>query len=61
MSGWGGARVVLGLFLLALAWSLRPRLLGLPDDALLLHRAEAPELYALIDEVARAAGTVVWT
>ncbi|MEV0690008.1 M48 family metallopeptidase [Streptomyces sp. NPDC050388] len=57
VSGWGGAGVVLGLFLLALAWSLRPRLPGLPDDAPLLHRAEAPELYALIDEVARVADT----
>ncbi|MFE9923024.1 M48 family metallopeptidase [Streptomyces sp. NPDC005774] len=57
VSGWGGAGMVLGLFLLALAWPLRPRLPGLPEDGPLLHRAEAPELYALIDEVARVAGT----
>ncbi|SDC22127.1 Zn-dependent protease with chaperone function [Streptomyces prasinopilosus] len=57
VSGWGGAGMVPGLFLLALAWPLRPRLPGLPEEGPLLHRAEAPELYALIDEVARVAGT----
>lgn len=57
VSGWGGAGMVLGLFLLALAWPLRPQLPALPKDGPLLHRAQAPELYALIDEVARVAGT----
>ncbi|MBC2904299.1 M48 family metallopeptidase [Streptomyces cupreus] len=55
--GWGGFGMVPGLFLLLLAWALRPRLNRLPDDAPLLRRAEAPELFALLDEVARVAGT----
>lgn len=55
--GWGGPMVVLGLFLLLVAWALRPRLPGLPDDKPVLRRADAPELYALIDEVAQVAGT----
>ncbi|MEW2398087.1 M48 family metallopeptidase [Streptomyces sp. NPDC046862] len=55
-SGWMGAGMVLGLFLLALAWTLRPRLSRLPEDGRVL-RADAPELYGLIDEVARVVGT----
>ncbi|MEU6350045.1 M48 family metallopeptidase [Streptomyces sp. NPDC047072] len=56
-SGWGGPSVLLGLVLLALAWSLRPRLNRLPKDARVLLRHDAPELYALIDEIAAAMGT----
>ncbi|MGW6353953.1 M48 family metalloprotease [Streptomyces sp. NPDC055092] len=55
--GWGGALPVLGAFLLALAWLLRPRFAKLPDDAPVLHRADAPRLFALIDEVAAVAPT----
>lgn len=55
--GWGGLGMVFGLFLLALAWSLRPRLNRLSDDDRVLLRADAPELYALVDEVAAALGT----
>ncbi|MFF7949897.1 M48 family metallopeptidase [Streptomyces griseorubiginosus] len=55
--GWGGLGMAFGLFLLALAWSLRPRLNRLSDDDRVLLRADAPELYALVDEVAAALGT----
>ena len=55
--GWGGALPVLGAFLLGLAWILRPRFARLPDDAPVLHRADAPRLFALIDEVAAVAPT----
>ncbi|MFF0010476.1 M48 family metallopeptidase [Streptomyces sp. NPDC005374] len=55
--GWGGLGMVFGLFLLALAWSLRPRLNRLSDDNRVLLRDDAPELYALVDEVAAALGT----
>jgi Zn-dependent protease with chaperone function len=57
VDGWGGIGMVFGLFFLALAWSLRPRLNRLSDDDRVLPRAEAPELYALIDEIAAALGT----
>ncbi|MER5504596.1 M48 family metalloprotease [Streptomyces sp. NPDC002766] len=57
VTGWGGLGVVAGLFLLALAWPLRPRLNRLHSDARVLSRSDAPELYALIDEVAAAVGT----
>lgn len=53
----GGAGVVAGLVLLALAWALAPRVGRLPDDRPVLLRADAPELFALVDEVARAVGT----
>lgn len=55
--GWGSALPVLGVFLLGLAWVLRPRFARLPDDAPVLHRADAPRLFALIDEVAAVAAT----
>ncbi|MER5750403.1 M48 family metalloprotease [Streptomyces sp. NPDC002088] len=55
--GWGGLWTVPGVFLLALAWSLRPRTPRLPEDVPLLRRADAPALFALVDEVAREAGT----
>ncbi|MFC8428825.1 M48 family metallopeptidase [Streptomyces sp. NPDC057253] len=55
--GWGGLGMAFGLFLLALAWSLRPRLNRLSDHDRVLLRGDAPELYALVDEVAAAMGT----
>lgn len=55
--GWGGLGMVPGLFLLALGWSLRPRLPRLPEDVPVLHRADAPELFALVDDVAHVVGT----
>nr|WP_308801127.1 M48 family metallopeptidase [Streptomyces polyasparticus] len=58
--GWSGSGIgygLIGLILLLLAWSLRPRAGRLPDDDPVLHRQDAPELYALIDEVARVVGT----
>ncbi|MER5383938.1 M48 family metallopeptidase [Streptomyces sp. NPDC002688] len=55
--GWGGWGMVPGAFLLALGWSLRPRLPRLPKDTPVLRRADAPELFALVDEVAVVAGT----
>ncbi|MGV9348905.1 M48 family metallopeptidase [Streptomyces spiralis] len=54
---WGGVGMVPGLLLLAVAWSLRPRAARLPKVDLALHRGDAPELYALVDEVARVVGT----
>ncbi|MFE9612963.1 M48 family metallopeptidase [Streptomyces sp. NPDC006012] len=57
VAGWGGAGVVAGLVLLALAWGFAPRVRRLPDDRPVLFRADAPELFALADEVARAVGT----
>lgn len=48
---------VAGVALLALAVLLRPRLAELPDDAPVLRRADAPRLYALLDEIADEAGT----
>lgn len=55
---WGsGGVMLLGLLLLAMAVALRPRLSARPEGGTVLHRADAPELYALIDEVARVVGT----
>ncbi|MEV5907891.1 M48 family metalloprotease [Streptomyces chartreusis] len=54
---WGDFGMVPGLFLLALAATLRPRLNRLPAGAHVVSRDDAPELYALIDEVAEALGT----
>ncbi|MFD8200518.1 M48 family metalloprotease [Streptomyces sp. NPDC059701] len=56
-AGWGGVGMVAGLVLLALAWALAPRPRRLPDDRPVLFRADAPELFALVDEVARAVDT----
>ncbi|NEB81303.1 M48 family metalloprotease [Streptomyces sp. SID14478] len=57
-TGWGHAwRLVGALFLLGAAWTLRPRLGRLPDDAPVLRRAAAPALFALVDEVAAVIGT----
>ncbi|MFD7688555.1 M48 family metalloprotease [Streptomyces sp. NPDC059781] len=55
--GWGGLGMVLGAFLLATAWTLRPRVAKLGDTAPVLLREDAPELYALIDEIAEVVGT----
>ncbi|WP_405550096.1 M48 family metallopeptidase [Streptomyces microflavus] len=55
--GWGSALPALGLLLLVLAWVLRPRLDRLPTDTPVLLRRDAPELFALIDEVVTAVGT----
>ncbi|MET8166160.1 M48 family metallopeptidase [Streptomyces sp. NPDC005329] len=55
--GWGGWLMLPGLLLSLLAWILRPRPAKLPDNAPVLYRADAPALFALIDEVAAAAGT----
>ena len=57
VAGWGGAGMVAGLVFLVLAWALAPRVRRLPDDRPVLFRADAPELFALVDEVARAVGT----
>ncbi|NUP16764.1 MAG: M48 family metalloprotease, partial [Streptomyces sp.] len=54
---WGGFGMVPGLFLLGLAVTLRPRLNRLPAGAHTVSRSAAPELYALVDEVAAALGT----
>ncbi|NNN31612.1 M48 family metalloprotease [Streptomyces sp. S3(2020)] len=54
---WGGFGMVPGLFLLGLAATLRPRPNRLPADAHVVPRSVAPELYALVDEVAEALGT----
>ncbi|WP_299527642.1 M48 family metallopeptidase [uncultured Streptomyces sp.] len=53
----GVAFCVLGVVLLLLAWVLRPRMARLPEDLPVLRRADAPELFALVDEVAALTGT----
>ncbi|WP_018567091.1 M48 family metallopeptidase [Streptomyces sp. PsTaAH-124] len=55
--GWGGGLMLLGAVLLVMAVALRPRLSSPLGDGTVLRRADAPELYALVDEVARAVGT----
>ncbi|MFG3156980.1 M48 family metallopeptidase [Streptomyces sp. NPDC048219] len=57
VAGWGGIGMVAGLVLVALAWLLAPRVGRMPDDRPVLLRADAPELFALVDEVAGAVGT----
>ncbi|MGW1591529.1 M48 family metallopeptidase [Streptomyces sp. NPDC002386] len=57
VAGWGGVGVVAGAVLLVLFWALAPRVRRLPDDRPVLFRSEAPELFALVDEVAHAVGT----
>ncbi|MET9080092.1 M48 family metallopeptidase [Streptomyces sp. NPDC004232] len=57
VAGWGGPGMVAGLVLVVLAWALAPRVRRLPDDRPVLLRADAPELFALVDEVAQAVGT----
>ncbi|MFG3134997.1 M48 family metallopeptidase [Streptomyces sp. NPDC048211] len=55
--GWGGGLPVLGALCLLVAWFLRPRFARLPEDEPVLRRAEAPELFALVDEIAATTGT----
>ncbi|MFF2327087.1 MULTISPECIES: M48 family metallopeptidase [unclassified Streptomyces] len=55
--GWGSALPVLGAVLLGFGWALRPRFESLTDDDPVLHRADAPELFGLIDRVAEVTGT----
>ncbi|MFD6423492.1 M48 family metallopeptidase [Streptomyces sp. NPDC060198] len=55
--GWATAWMVPGVVSLALAWTLLPRFGRLPEGDPVLRRAEAPELFALIDEVGAATGT----
>ncbi|MCM2412179.1 M48 family metallopeptidase [Streptomyces sp. RKAG290] len=55
--GWGTALPLLGALCLVLAFALRPRFGRLPEHGPLLLRGDAPELFALIDEVAAAVGT----
>ncbi|MEU2783993.1 MULTISPECIES: M48 family metallopeptidase [unclassified Streptomyces] len=57
VAGWGGVGMVAGLVLLALAWLLAPRPGRLPEGRPVLLRADAPELFALVDDVARSVGT----
>ncbi|MFF7333919.1 M48 family metallopeptidase [Streptomyces sp. NPDC008150] len=54
---WGVVGPGFGVLLLALAWVLRPRRARWPTDRPVLGRAEAPELFALIDAVADAVGS----
>ncbi|WUS98819.1 M48 family metallopeptidase [Streptomyces sp. NBC_00708] len=55
--GWGGALPLLGALCLLITWTLRPRFARLPQDEPVLRRADAPELFALIDEIAATVGT----
>ncbi|MBW5481041.1 M48 family metallopeptidase [Streptomyces bambusae] len=56
--GWEtGIQPVEGLVLLVVAVGLRPRLGRLPQDGPVLYRADAPQLFELIDEVAAVTGT----
>ncbi|MFJ4776924.1 M48 family metallopeptidase [Streptomyces sp. NPDC088762] len=56
--GWDtGVQPVLGALLLGIAAALRPRPRRLPKDEPVLYRADAPQLFDLIDEVASAVGT----
>ncbi|MDI1455755.1 M48 family metallopeptidase [Streptomyces sp. ATE26] len=57
VAGWGGVGVLPGLVLLILFWALAPRVRRLPDDRPVLLRADAPELFALVDEVGQSVGT----
>ncbi|MEU3062640.1 M48 family metallopeptidase [Streptomyces subrutilus] len=56
--GWDtGILPAVGALMLGLAWVMRPRRMRLPQEGPLLYRADAPELFALIDEVAGVVGT----
>ncbi|MER5478238.1 M48 family metallopeptidase [Streptomyces sp. NPDC002734] len=57
VAGRGTGLVVLGAAALLVAVALRPRFGAPPDDVPLLVREDAPELFALVDEVARTVGT----
>lgn len=55
--GWGSGLPLLGALFLLITWTLRPRFARLPEDEPVLRRADAPELFALIDEVGGTVGT----
>ncbi|ROQ82310.1 Zn-dependent protease with chaperone function [Streptomyces sp. CEV 2-1] len=55
--GWGGALPAPGALCLLIAWLLRPRFSHLPEDEQVLYRSDAPELFALIDEIGGTVGT----
>ncbi|AWW43231.1 MULTISPECIES: M48 family metallopeptidase [Streptomyces] len=55
--GWGGLGTVGGPLMLMFAWALRPRAVRMPTEDAVLRRDDAPELYALVDEVAQVVGT----
>jgi Zn-dependent protease with chaperone function len=57
VAGLGVTLFVVGLFLLAIAIVLRPHVVRLPDDVPLLDRSSAPELFAMVDDVASVVGT----
>lgn len=48
---------VLSLLAFAIAFAFRPRAADLPEDVHLVHRDQAPTLYAVLDELATAVGT----
>ncbi|WP_432173202.1 M48 family metalloprotease [Streptomyces sp. Tue6028] len=54
---WGGPGMLLGIPLLLAATALRPRFARLPENKPVLLRADAPALFALVDEIAQVAGT----
>ncbi|MFE8015939.1 M48 family metallopeptidase [Streptomyces antibioticus] len=56
MADWGGGPWI-GFILLLLGLGLAPRPSRLPTDKPVLFRTDAPELFALVDEVAAAVGT----
>ncbi|MFG2303292.1 M48 family metalloprotease [Actinacidiphila glaucinigra] len=57
VTGWRAViPAVLGTLLLGLAWLMRPRLGRLRRHGVRLERADAPALYALLDEVADTLG-----
>ncbi|MCH9663953.1 MAG: M48 family metallopeptidase [Gammaproteobacteria bacterium] len=54
--GWPAVLLMLiGILLLGLAWTMRPRLGEMPDDC--LGRADAPALFALCDRIADKVGS----
>ena len=57
LSRLGATLIVVGILLLAIAFVMRPRFGRLPKHTLLLRREDAPELFAMVDEVAAAVGT----
>ncbi|GAA0300409.1 hypothetical protein GCM10010302_43720 [Streptomyces polychromogenes] len=46
-----------GAVLLVVAFVLRPRMPGIPQDGPVLYRADAPRLFELVDDVAAVTGT----
>ncbi len=54
--GWSAVFIMLiGIFLLALSWCMRPRLGSMPKDC--LSRQDAPELFTLCDQIADKVGS----